>query len=47
MKILIANWKMNPATLSEAVLLAAHTETVVAEKKIEAIIAPPFPSLMV
>ncbi len=39
MKVVVANWKMNPATPREAVKLAR------AEDKLKVIVAPPFPFL--
>lgn len=45
-KIIIANWKSNPASLKEAVLLAQKTDRAVSKyRSIEVIIAPPFPFL--
>ncbi|MBI4114792.1 MAG: triose-phosphate isomerase [Candidatus Niyogibacteria bacterium] len=54
-KIIIANWKLNPATLAAAQLLARRIEKVLAlisskrlgrSKKAEMVIAPPFPFLL-
>lgn len=45
-KIIIANWKSNPASLKEAVLLAQKTDRAVSKyRNIEVIIAPPLPFL--
>ena len=42
--LIIANWKMNPASVREASALADHTEAAVrAAKNVEAVVAPPFP----
>lgn len=45
--LIIANWKMNPATFAEAVLLARKIERGLAGiRGVEVVIAPPFPFLM-
>lgn len=45
-KIIIANWKTNPATMREAVELARKTEFAVSRHRgVEVVIAPPFPFL--
>jgi len=51
-KLIIANWKSNPATIREAVLLAKKIERAVAQnlkiskfRNLEVVIAPPFPFL--
>lgn len=44
--LLIANWKANPATLKEAVSLAAEVERkIVRIRKVEIVLAPSFPFL--
>lgn len=46
MKLLVANWKSNPASLGEAVLLARKIDRGFRKtKKVGVIIAPPFPFL--
>lgn len=43
-KLIIANWKMNPATAREAILLAKKIEAGVVKKaRVSVVIAPPFP----
>lgn len=45
--VIIANWKTNPATVKEAVLLAQKIEQGTAKfKNVETIITPPFPFLI-
>ncbi len=45
-KLIVANWKMNPDSPARAVRLAKQIEAgVPASKKIEVVIAPPFPFL--
>ncbi len=46
-KLIIANWKMNPATLQEAVILARKIEKDIPKTpNVEVVIAPPFPFLV-
>jgi triosephosphate isomerase (TIM) len=46
-KLIIANWKMNPSTSREALLLAYRAERGAARiKNIEVVLAPPFPFLI-
>ena len=45
-KLIIANWKSNPATLREAVALAQKTELAASgHRGVEIVVAPPFPFL--
>ena len=45
-QLLIANWKANPATLREAIVLAQKTELAVSRTRgVDVVIAPPFPFL--
>ncbi|QQG45048.1 MAG: triose-phosphate isomerase [Candidatus Sungiibacteriota bacterium] len=45
-KVIIANWKVNPPSVKEAVLLAQKTEREISKSRnVEVIIAPPFPFL--
>lgn len=44
-KIIIGNWKTNPKTLREAVVLAKLIQKNIHSSKIEAVLAPPFPFL--
>ncbi len=44
-KLIIANWKMNPASEKEAVKLAAKTEKGALKSGNDVVIAPPFPFL--
>lgn len=45
--LIVANWKVNPATVAEAVLLARKIELKISKyRKIEVVIAPPFPYLI-
>ena len=44
-KIIIANWKANPNSLEEAVLMAKKIEAGLKQSNIEVVIAPPFPFL--
>lgn len=44
--LIVANWKMNPASLKEAILLASAAEECAAKvKNVEIVLAPPFPFL--
>jgi len=45
-KLIIANWKMNPSSVSAAVRLAAKTEKGALKSGNDIVVAPPFPFLL-